>query len=134
MLSGDLPKAFWKGLAVMLPLYALLQLVYYLPESTLPGWMTVTGLSPVWFLLAPVYLAGWWILGRTELRWLLPIWHIVHIALVGFALTALAYGRFIAPLPEGIAASVRPIVEFLISPILYLALGLLHKAVRREPQ
>jgi hypothetical protein len=132
MRSGRYPRDFWKGFAILLPLYALLQLIYFLPESALPDWMRVTSLSPVWFLLVPVYLTGWWILRRSEAGWLSVVWHIVHISLVGFALSVLAFGRIVKPLPEGIALSVRPIVEFLISPILYLALGLLYRAARFE--
>ena len=122
---------FWKGLAALLLMYTMLQLVYYLPSSALPGWFRKTALSPLWILLAVVYATGWWILGQAGVPWLIGIWHFVHIALAGFALAILAYGYFIGPAPQGLAASVRPIVEFLISPVTYLGLGLLYRSTRR---
>jgi hypothetical protein len=46
-------------------------------------------------------------------------------------MTVLAVGRFIGSVPYSILSTVRPILEFLISPVLYIAMGLLYKASRK---
>ena len=131
MPSSSFPKDFWKSLIGLLVLYTLLQLIYFIPESSFPEAVRRIRLSPLWFLLAVVYAAGWLVIRQWEVSWLLMIWHVVHISLAGYALATLAYMRFIGPVPNGIATSIRPIVEFLISPVLYLALGLLYRTTRR---
>jgi hypothetical protein len=128
MKSGRYPNGFWKGLLILLPVYTLLQLLYYLPEASLPRVIGRLTLSPVWMVLPLAYAVGWLLLRRWDAPWVVAVWHLVHIALVGFAMSVLFYGRFIGPAPRGIADSIQPIVGFLISPILYLGLGLLHRS------
>jgi hypothetical protein len=130
MRSGTYPRNYWKGFAALLLAYTLLQLVYYVPEAMMPEVVKKTTFSPIWLLLVVVYAAGGWILSKTGVGWMRALWHIVHISLIAFAMLVLAYGRLIGPVPYGIAASVRPILEFLISPVLYLAVGLLYRAMR----
>lgn len=132
MKSGRYPNGFWKGLIILLPVYTLLQLLYYIPEASLPRFIGRLVLSPVWFVLPLAYAVGWLLLRRWDAHWVVAVWHLVHIALVGFAMCVLLYGRFIGPVPRGIADSIQPIVGFLISPILYLALGLMHGYHRKE--
>lgn len=131
MPSSAFPKNYWKSLLALLVLYTLLQLIYYIPESSFPEAVRRIRLSPLWFVLAVVYACGWLVIRRWEVPWILMVWHAVHIALVGFALGTLAFMQIIGPVPNGIATSIRPIVEFLISPVLYLALGLLYRTTRR---
>jgi hypothetical protein len=50
--------------------------------------------------------------------------------MIGYLLLAAAYEYLIAPLPYGIRGSVAPIVEFLISPIIYMAMGLLYAGTK----
>jgi hypothetical protein len=130
MRTGSYPKNYWKGFAALLLAYTLLQLVYYVPTKSLSEVVGKTTFSPLWLLLVMVYVAGAWILSRTGVGWLNVLWHLVHISLISFVLLVLAYGRLIGPVPYGIAAAVRPILEFLISPVLYLAVGLLYRAIR----
>jgi hypothetical protein len=128
MKTGRYPNGFWKGLLILLPVYTLLQLLYYLPEASLPRFIGRLTLSPVWIVLPLAYAVGWLLLRRWDAPWVVAVWHLVHIALVGFAMSVLFYGRFIGTVPRGIADSMQPIVGFLISPILYLGLGLLDRS------
>lgn len=128
MNTGRYPNGFWKGLLILLPVYTLLQLLYYLPEASLPRFIGSLVLSPVWLTLPFAYVLGWMLMRRWDAAWVVAVWHMVHFALVGFAMCVLFYGRFIGPVPRGIADSIQPVVGFLISPILYLGLGLLYRS------
>lgn len=128
--TGSYPRYYWTGLMLLLMAYTALQFVYYLPASSLPKMINRSGLSPLWFLLVIVYVAGSLILRQTGVAWLNAIWHLVHISLITFALAVLVYGRLAGSVPIGVSAAVRPIMEFLISPILYLAMGLLYRHMR----
>jgi len=130
--TGSYPRHYWTGLMLLLLAYTALQFVYYLPASSLPKIIKKSGLSPLWFLLVIVYVAGSVILRQTRVAWLNAIWHLVHISLITFALAVLVYGRLAGSVPIGVSAAVRPILEFLISPILYLAMGLLYKSMRMK--
>ena len=130
MNTENYPRNYWKGFIALFLAYSLLQLFYYLPTTILPNFLKRWPLSPLWIMLVSVYVMGALILRGTDIRWLAIIWHIVHITLATFALTLLAYGRFIGPLPLGLGTSFRPIIEFLISPIPYMAIGLLYRATR----
>jgi len=130
--TGSYPRHYWTGLMLLLLAYTALQFVYYLPASSLPKIIKKSGLSPLWFLLVIVYVAGSVILRQTRVAWLNAIWHLVHISLITFALAVLVYGRLAGSVPIGVSAAVRPIMEFLISPILYLAMGLLYKSMRMK--
>jgi hypothetical protein len=130
--TGSYPRHYWTGLTLLLLAYTALQFVYYLPASSLPKIIKKSGLSPLWFLLVVVYVAGSVILRQTRVAWLNAIWHLVHISLITFALAVLVYGRLAGSVPIGVSAAVRPILEFLISPILYLAMGLLYKSMRMK--
>lgn len=84
-----------------------------------------------WMAIGLVYLVGWAVIKNTGVPWLLAIWHFIHLSLVGYLFLIAAYEYAIAPIPYGIRASVAPIVEFLISPVLYFAAGLVY-AMGRE--
>lgn len=131
MRIGTIAGNYWTGLVVLLVGYLLLQLLYFYPTDALPEAVKGFPLSPVWCLLAVVYLAGGWILNQVGVRWQLVVWHVVHIFLISYAMTVLAVGRFIGSVPYSILSTVRPILEFLISPVLYIAMGLLYKASRK---
>jgi uncharacterized membrane protein (DUF485 family) len=131
MRIGTIAGNYWTGLVVLLVGYLLLQLLYFYPTDALPEAVKGFPLSPVWWLLAVVYLAGGWILNQVGVRWQLVVWHVVHIFLISYAMTVLAVSRFIGSVPYSILSTVRPILEFLISPVLYIAMGLLYKASRK---
>lgn len=130
--TGSYPRHYWTGFIMLLLAYTALQFVYYLPAGLLPKMIRRSGLSPLWFLLVIVYVAGSVILRQTRVAWLNAIWHLVHITLITFSLAVLGYARLAGSVPIGVSAAVRPIMEFLISPILYLAMGLLYKSLRMK--
>lgn len=74
-----------------------------------------------------VYLVGTYHLGKHKNSWMLYLWHFVHITLLstitGIGLYDWIFGMVSYQVKE-IAASMQ---EFLISPMLYIAMGILNQ-------
>jgi hypothetical protein len=77
------------------------------------------------------YLVGFVFLRRLSIKWMVTIWNIVYgigiitICSIGFYDWAILSGRA----NEELSIFARGIQEFLMAPILYVAMGLLHKAL-----
>lgn len=74
-----------------------------------------------------VYIIGTLHLGKLNAKWMSQLWHIIHITLL-FIITSIGlydwvFGMVSVKTKE-IAASMQ---EFLISPVLYFAMGLIQK-------
>ncbi len=78
-----------------------------------------------------VYFVGTFHLGKLKVTWMASLWHIVHIS--GLCIIT-AIGLFDWLFLEGktilgLSRFARTIQELLISPILYVAMGLLNRAL-----
>jgi hypothetical protein len=86
------------------------------------------------FTLA-VYFVGTFHLGKLKVTWMASLWHIVHISglciitLIGLFDWLFLEGRVILSLSR----FARTIQELLISPILYVAMGLLNRTLKNTP-
>lgn len=124
------PRQYWKGLVFVLLAYTGVQLISYQSFFRLPVIIQENRQLMRWIAIAVVYLVGWMVLKGTGVAWLLGIWHVIHLSLVGYLFFVGLYEYAIAPVPYGIRASVAPVVEFLISPLLYFAAGLVFAVVK----
>jgi len=74
-----------------------------------------------------VYLVGTYHLGQLKDKWMSTLWHFIHISLL-FTITAIGAYDWIFGMvsykTKSIAASMQ---EFLISPVLYFAMGLVNQ-------
>ena len=81
-----------------------------------------------------VYFVGTFHLGKLKVVWMATLWHIVHIAglciITGIGLYDWLFleGNIIRSLSQ----FARTIQELLISPILYVAMGLLNKTLKNN--
>jgi|GEM_PF-1112475 len=117
------PKNYWAGLLVVLAVYTFVQLLFYHPLFTAPEFFKSFRQPLRWLTITIVYVTGVQVLKRTEEDWLKFIWHFIHLLLIFYLLLIAFVEYFIMPVPYGIRASVAPIIEFLISPLLYMGLG-----------
>jgi hypothetical protein len=124
------PKKYWKGLVFVLLAYTVVQLISYQSFFRLPAFIQQNKQLMRWMAIAIVYLVGCLVLKGTGVVWLLGLWHMIHLSLVGYLFFIGIYEYTIAPVPYGIRASVAPVVEFLISPLLYFAAGLVFAVVK----
>jgi hypothetical protein len=120
------PKNYWKGLALVLLAYSTIQLLLSRPDLEIPNYPGLFRQLFRWFTIALVYATGGFVLKQTGISWLKSIWHLVHLTLIAYLALVTAFEYLIAPVSYGVRASVAPIVEFLISPILYLGSGLVY--------
>ena len=127
-LSG-FPRNYWKGFIVILIAYTIVQLLFFHPLFTIPSKIHDYRQFIRWLTIAFIYLVGAKVLLNTGIAWMITIWHIIHALMISFLLIAAVYEYGIGPVPYGIRSSVAPIIEFLISPVLYMASGLIYTSL-----
>lgn len=131
-MSNKFPKGFWKGLAIIFLVYTLLQLMMHHPFF---GQLHINGIYKQvvrWVNIFIVYLIGALVLQQSEVKWMSAIWHLIHLVLIGYLFSIAGWEYLVSPIPYGLRASVAPIVEFLISPVLYLGSGVLYYSLSRQ--
>jgi hypothetical protein len=128
------PKNYWSGLIFLVLVYTGIQLMISRPDLEIPGFPGLFRQVFRWFTIALVYATGGIVLKQTGVDWLKAIWHLVHLTLILYLGAVTAYEYLIAPVSYAIRASVAPIIEFLISPVLYLCAGLVYSIYVRELQ
>ena len=121
------PQHYWKGLLVILVAYTVLQFIYYYPTNKLPDFLRSLPVSPVWFFLLIILFIGALILKQSGVGWLLTLWIGYHLLLIFLLMVIFASLRLGDWPSHGLSSSFFTIVELLISPLPYLAAGLLHK-------
>lgn len=126
----QLPKRYWWGMLLLAGLYTLIRLTAYEPVYGQPDWLQINRQLLRWINMVVVFLAGYWVLRPLEPRWMLLLWNGVHLLLMGYLAAAAAWEYWVAPMPYGIRGSAAPIIEFLISPVYYMALGVLYYLTR----
>lgn len=119
-------KFFWGGLVLILTVYSIYNIFlvdtsyyFYIPRIV----RHFSGLGCV----VVVYLAGVVALRKYTVPWMMQVWHALHLFLIFLLLLfdILAWSMGSLPLPlHNLAGS---LLEILISPILYVAMGLLNK-------
>jgi len=126
------PQNFWKGFVVIIIAYSIVQLFFNDIIAYLPLPFKINRQFARWLTIFFIYVIGTRVLKSTKESWMLAIWHIIHLGLIGFLMFIAFYEYFIAPVTYGIRASVAPIIEFLISPVLYMSAGLIYKAILKN--
>lgn len=117
------------GLIIIVVLYSLYyvyfadrQYTYFIPRKIRHIIKFVTTIA--------VYITGTYHLGKLRDKWMGQLWHIIHISLL-FSITSIGlydwtFGMVRYSIKE-IAASMQ---EFLISPVLYVAMGILNDKLK----
>jgi hypothetical protein len=124
MLKSFSTRRFWIGLFAILFIYS----VYYLllaenkQALILPSFLRHFLKIGVVFA---VYFTGTFFLGKLPQKWLLQLWHLIHISLISLLIILWVWHFSISLLPLNLRRLGYSIHEFLISPLLYLATGLL---------
>ncbi len=128
----QLPPDYWRGMLIMVLVYTLVQLLFFHPPVQLPAWVHTYRQLIRWLTITIVYITGIYVLKNSKEAWLLYLWNLVHIVAIGYLAVLGVYEYLIAPVSYGLRASVEPIVEFLVSPIIYVGMGILYAGVHRN--
>lgn len=78
-----------------------------------------------------VYLIGSFHLGRIETPWMSYLWHFVHLTLLFILVTIGVYDWFLGMVSQEVKDFTSSIQEFLISPVLYVGMGILNKRLKQ---
>lgn len=117
-----------KGLLFILLIYALFYLLFVDAASTVLIPRKIRHVIK-FITTVSVYLIGTYHIGKAKQIWMEQIWHLVHISLLciitGIGLYDWTFGMVTIAIKE-VAASMQ---EFLISPILYIGMGILQKSL-----
>lgn len=110
-----------------LGLVVLVYSVYYLllredPERGWPKWLELSLLGSSIFA---VYGLGIFAFRHNGHPWMLQLWNLLHLLLIGFVFLARSYSRFVGPLPRMIWSIIGSTTEILVSPTLIVAMLLL---------
>jgi hypothetical protein len=126
------PRNYWKGFIIIILAYSIVQLLFNDLLSILPLNFQVNRQFSRWLTIFFIYIVGTRVLKSTNEAWMLAIWHLIHLGLIGYLFLVASYEYTIAPVPYGIRSSVAPIIEFLISPVLYMSAGLVYKTILKN--
>jgi hypothetical protein len=121
--SGSRKMYFWIGLAVLLILYCLYYfcfiygLAYEIPSLRARHFVKFI------FILA-CYAVGVVTLRRLATGWMLRLWHLIYLICLILLLLLGIYDWSIARTPLQVRIVADDLQEFLVSPLLYVAMGL----------
>ena len=79
-----------------------------------------------------VYFIGTFHLGQLKDTWMSSLWHLVHISGLIIMISLGLVNLFIIELNVNLKHLVYSIQETLISPVLYVAMGLLNKTLNKQ--
>ena len=79
-----------------------------------------------------IYLIGTFHLGKLTDKWMSILWHLIHISGLCIITSLGLFDWFIAEISESLRLFANSIQELLISPILYLAMGLLNRSLKKS--
>ena len=79
-----------------------------------------------------IYLIGSLHLGKLKDEWMSYLWHFIHISGLCIITSIGLYDWLISDIPLGVLLFGGSIQEFLISPLLYVAMGLLNRNLNKS--
>ena len=79
-----------------------------------------------------IYLIGSLHLGKLKDEWMSYLWHFIHISGLCIITSIGLYDWLISDIPLGVLLFAGSIQEFLISPLLYVAMGLLNRNLNKS--
>ncbi|GAB1857692.1 hypothetical protein MHTCC0001_25290 [Flavobacteriaceae bacterium MHTCC 0001] len=81
-----------------------------------------------------VYFIGTFHLGKLKDSWMSKIWHLVHIGGLIIITSMGLFDWFIMGISRNLKDFAHTVQEILISPVLYVAMGILNKALHRTKE
>lgn len=128
---GILKRGLWLGLLQLMVIYTAMYLFFYEAPYLTEIPRKIRHLIKFGSLIG-VYLLGTYHLRFEQQRWMAALWHIVHLSGISFVMMVGAYDWIVRPTPFYVRALAQQINEFLISPVLFVAMGLLEKYLKKN--
>lgn len=122
---------FISGLILIILIYSIFYIYFSDNKNTLLVPRKVKHVITFLFTIA-VYFIGTSHLGKLKDTWMSSIWHLVHISGL-FIITSLGlFDWFISDISISLKLFALTIQETLISPVLYVAMGLLNRSLNKS--
>jgi hypothetical protein len=124
-MKAKIKSVYWIGLAAISVFYAVYYVYFrYSAFYTMPA----RQMRVVKFVfIALTFAAGWLGLRKGAVAWAARFWVMVFGALVVLLVVLGLYENYFARLPMELRMLLDDLVEFLVSPALYVALGILGR-------
>lgn len=126
-------KKFVCGLIQLVAVYTALHLLYFEAPDVLEIPRKIRHLIMIASLLG-VYALGTYHLQFGTATWMRVLWHLVHLGGMAFLFALGLFDWLIQPLSYPMRLMLRQVHEFLISPVLYVGMGLLGKYLPQKDQ
>jgi hypothetical protein len=121
---------FWGGFIIIAIIYSVYNLYlvdvnYYqsIPRKVRHICKFITILS--------IYGIGTFALKKYTTEWMMYVWHLLHIIIIGLLLLIGLYDWSFGELSAQLRNVVNTLFEFLISPVIYVAIGILNSKFGR---
>ena len=79
-----------------------------------------------------VYFVGTFHLGKLKDKWMSLLWHVIHVSGLCIATSLGLVDWLITDIGMNLVSFARSIQEMLISPLLYLAMGLINRVLNKD--
>ena len=119
-------KGFWTGLLILMIIYTLVYLFFYEAPYFQEIPRRIKHLIKIIILLT-VYFTGSYHLKLNQIRWMQVLWHFIHLSGISVIVIFGIYDLVINPIPDYIRTFLGSISEFLVSPVLFVVMGILYK-------
>jgi hypothetical protein len=119
-------KRYWAGLLIIILIYTMFYILFADRADTIlipRKWRHVIK----FFTTFLVYLVGTYHLGEQKSLWMLYLWHLIHISLLSTITCIGIYDWIFGMVSYHIKEIAASMQEFLISPMLYIAMGILNE-------
>lgn len=121
---------FIAGLVLIVLIYSLFY-IFFLENRAVAGLSGVLRHGISFGATIAVYFIGTFHLGTLEDKWMSSLWHFVHISGL-IILTSLGlFDLLITDISFNMRRFALTILEFLISPVLYVGMGLLNRSLKQ---
>lgn len=123
-------RGFWTGLIILFLIYTLFYL-FFLEASYFSDIPRRIRHFIKFSILILVYITGSYHLRLNQIRWMFLIWHFIHISGIGLITLFGLFDLLVSPTPIYIRFFLDSINEFLISPVLFVGMGILSNRLAK---
>lgn len=124
-------QIYWIGFIVIVAIYSLYNLYlvdvgYY---QDIPRKVRHVG---KFMAILTIYATGTFALRKYTTEWMMFIWHLVHVIIIALLLLIGIYDWILGSLSVQVHNMANTLFEFLISPLIYIGVGILNTTFGRN--
>ena len=122
---------FISGLVFIVIIYSLFYIYFLENKNTLPISRRLKHIISFGSTIT-VYFVGTYHLGKLKDTWMSSLWHLIHISGLLIITSLGFFDWFISEINLNLRQFAQSIQEILISPVLYVAMGLLNRSLKKD--